>query len=143
MVHNLPSSCPLLQVSCSLDRYSSCQVQQVRFRGPKVRIRKPTQPTFDKKLMMAVSEPFERTDRREPWEKCKLPEYVAEGKRLKEDIHPWAILKAKKFKERLLESNIVLVLQENSVDYEPGRIERNTITKAGFCVERHSRVIQR
>lgn len=62
-------------------------------RTAKIRIRKPSQPTFDKKLMMAVAEPFERIDTRPSWEKCTLPEFVEKRQQIMNEVHPWAVIK--------------------------------------------------
>lgn len=66
---------------------------KTQIRGAKIRIRKPSQPTFDKKLMMAVAEPFQWIDRRPSWEKCKFPEFVEKRRQDLNEVHPWAVIK--------------------------------------------------
>lgn len=58
-------------------------------------VRKPAQPPFDKKVMMAVSEPFERKDRRPSWERCRLPQFVQQKKEALESVHPWEVIKVR------------------------------------------------
>lgn len=61
----------------------------------RTKVRKPDQPPFDKKVMMAVSEPFTRRDRRPSWEKCRLPEFVEQKKQAAETVHPWEVIKVR------------------------------------------------
>ncbi|KAI1297125.1 39S ribosomal protein L10, mitochondrial [Halotydeus destructor] len=110
-------------------------VGQVRW-SSKPYIRKFKQPHFDKKLILAASEPIKAIDRRSTWEKCTLYK-VDEA--MNRPIHPYEEILAREFQDLMMSSRFVAVYQENSITSEDKRLTKNMLQKKNYTIKHFNR----
>lgn len=111
---------------------------QVRWR--RIQTRKYKEPDFEKKLMLALSEPMYKLDRRPTYDRCT-------GIKLRlnldkwSDPHPWERIIANDLKEELNSAQLIAVFHQNAIKQVDQRAVRNMLFKKGFIFRHCNRMI--